>query len=64
MALGAVVLMMDGAVELLDGWEAEAHHHAGLAVAAAGVGGGVREREMCQARGENGGRARDLIPLL
>ena len=43
----------DGAVELVDGWEAEAHHHAGLAVAAAGVGeGGVREREMCQARGE------------
>ena len=38
-------------VALVDGWEAKAHHHAGLAVAAAGVGEGwVREREICQAR--------------
>ena len=36
----------DGTVELVDGWEVEAHHDTGLAVAAAGVGeGGVRERE-------------------
>ena len=32
-------------VALVDGWEAKAHHHAGLDVAAAGVGEGwVRER--------------------
>ena len=28
-------------VVLVDGWAAEAHHHAGLAVAAAGGGEGV-----------------------
>ena len=39
---------------LVDGWVAEAHHHTGLAVAAAGGGEeGERERdEMCQARRE------------
>ena len=47
-----VAALMDGAwrwMEMVmacgaDGWEA--HHHAGLAVAAAGAGGEVREREV------------------
>ena len=66
MALGAVVLMMDGAVELLDGWEAEAHHHAGLAVAAAGGEEGlVRGREMKMWPGPiwEWSSARDFDPL-
>ena len=37
-------------VVLVDGWAAEAHHHAGLAVAAAGVG----EGEV--------GKKRDVLP--
>ena len=53
---GAVVFGGEGVelVALLDGWVAEAHHHAGLAVAAAGGGeGGMRERGLCsQARSD------------
>ena len=51
MEMGDVVLEVG---VLVDGWVAEAHHHAGLAVAAAGGGEeGERERdEMCQARRE------------
>ena len=40
-------------VVLLDGWAAEAHHHAGLAVAAAG-GGEEGERERDEMPGPRG----------